>query len=94
MRALRLPRGWDQVMSTKLVDVLDGVAQGVVCVVRGVWTDQHIRQALEPHHGLVVDELTSAVGVEDSFLSFDYIECRAAQLAALQCAEEGLCIEQ
>src|SRR5882724_3635019 len=47
--------------------VFNGVTQGVVRVIGGVRTDNHIRQSLQPQQRFTVDGSVSAVGVEDSF---------------------------
>ena len=68
-----------------MMRVLDGVAQGVVGVVGGVRADEHVRQLLQPQQRLAFDGPVPAVGVEDPFLSFEDVQRRTAQSAALQC---------
>ncbi len=58
--------------------------QGVICVVGGVRSDEHIRQLLQPQQQLVLDGPLAVVGVEDSFLTFEDIQRRAAEPAAFQ----------
>src|SRR5882672_3343745 len=70
--------------------VLDHVAQCVVGVVSGVGSDEHVRQLLQPEQQPALDGLASAVGVEDSFLSLEDVQRRAAQSAAFQGWDEGL----
>src|SRR5882672_391115 len=74
--------------------MLYSVAQGVVRVIGGVRTDQHVRQLVQPQQQLAFDELVAAVGVEDPFLSFEDIQRRAAQSAAFQGWDEGLGIQK
>src|SRR3954447_22525497 len=54
--------------------VLDGVAQGVVRVVGGVRTDQHVRQRVQAQQQPVLDGLVAVVGVEDPLLAFEDIQ--------------------
>src|SRR3981081_1115513 len=70
------------------------VAQGVVGVIGGVRTDEHIRHSLQTQQGFTFNGCVSAVGVEDSFLSFEDIQRRAAQSAALQGWNEGLGLQK
>jgi hypothetical protein len=72
----------------------NSVTQGVVGVVGGVRTDEHIRQFVQPQQGLAFDGFVSAVGVEYSFLSFEDIQRRTAQSAAFQRWNKGLGIEE
>src|ERR1700722_5631632 len=64
--------------------VLNHVTQGVLCVIRGVRADNHIRQFLQSQQRLAFNGLVSAVGVEYSFLAFEDIQRRTAQPAAFQ----------
>ena len=50
--------------------------------------------SLQPQQRLVLDGPVPAVGVEDSFLSFEDVQRRTAEPAALQRGEEGLGVEQ
>src|SRR2546423_14357298 len=72
--------------------VLDGVPQGMVCVVGGVWTDQNVRQLVQLQQQLTLDAPAAAVGVEDAFLAFEDVQRRAGQSAAFQSRDECLCV--
>ena len=63
--------------------LLDDVAESMVGVVSGVGRDQHVLQLVQPQQ-LGLDRRVSAVGVEGPFLTFDDVQSRAAQPAALQ----------
>src|SRR4051794_17404072 len=74
--------------------MLDGVPEGVVCVVSGVRSDRHVRQPVQPQQQSALDGPVAAIGIEDSFLAFEDVQRRAAQSAALQGADERLGIEK
>src|ERR1022692_1264719 len=74
--------------------VLNNVTQSVVCVVGRVRADKHVWELLEPQQQPVLDGPGPTVGVEYSFFSFEYVQRRTAQPAALQCQDKGLGINK
>src|SRR3954467_15822264 len=81
------PRGESQAVGQR---VLDHVAECVVGVVRGVRTDDHVRQLLQPEQRPALDRLASAVAEEYAFLAFEDVQPGSSEPAAFQGRDERL----